>query len=112
MKELKTLTVFDKPCVKHSQEFSNFFLFLHQFIVKEETGSQLIQSTNIKYKLCKSQNYLYDHYHSINRTKTDTKITKRPINKHQDVRKKKKLKKLVIWYTLFISNNNQKSGKC
>ena len=45
---------------------------------------QLIESTNIKYKLCKSQNYLYDCYHSISRTKKkNAKLTKRPINKHR-----------------------------
>ena len=52
--------------------------------------------TNIKYKLCKSQNYLYDRYHSISRTKTDAKWTKWPINKHRVSLKNEKLNKLLI----------------
>ena len=82
---LKTLIVFPKPWVKHSQEFSCFFSLLHQFIdLQKKTGWQLIQSINIqKYKLCKSQNYLHDCYHSISKTKTYAKWTKRPINTHR-----------------------------
>ena len=63
--------VFPKPWVKYSMKFLRFFSFLYQFIdSKKKTRGQLIQSTNIKYKLWKSQNYLYDHYHLISRTKT------------------------------------------
>ena len=81
---LKTLMVFPKPWVKYSMKFLRFFSFLYQFIdSKKKTRGQLIQSTNIKYKLWKSQNYLYDHYHLISRTKTYTKWTKRSINTHQ-----------------------------
>ena len=76
--------VFPKPWVKHSLEFSQFFASLNQFIdPNKKTRWQLIQSTNVKYKLYKSQNYLHDCYHSISRTKTDAKQTKRPINKHR-----------------------------
>ena len=63
---LKILMVFTEPWVKHSLGFSCFFSFLHQFIdSKKKTSWQLIQSANIKYKLCEGQNYLYDRYNLI-----------------------------------------------
>ena len=80
---LKTPMVFPEPWVK--LDFSCFFSFLHQFIdLKKKTRGQLIQSTktNIKYKLCGSQNYLYDCYYLISKTKTYAKRAKRPINTH------------------------------
>ena len=63
--------VFHEPWAK--LDFSCFFS-LQQFIdLKKKTRWQLIQSTNIKYKLCESQNYLYDHYYPINKAKTHAK---------------------------------------
>ena len=52
--------VFPKPWVKNSHDFSCFFSFLHQFIDLEKNMWYLVQSTKLKYKLCKSQHYLYD----------------------------------------------------
>ena len=98
--------VFDKQCVKHSLEFSSFFSFLHQLIdSKEKTRWQLIHSTNIKYKLCKSQNYLCDCYNLISRTKTDVKLTKRLINKHRVSQKKEKTRKIGDLSTRFFISN-------
>ena len=58
--------VFPEPQAKHSLGFSYFFSFLYQIIdSRKKTRWQLIQSTNIKNKLCESQNYLYDRYYSI-----------------------------------------------
>ena len=90
--------VFSESWVKHSLEFSHIFSFLHdQFIdLKKKTRRHLIQSTNIKYKLCESQNCLYDRYYSISKTKTFLKRTKRPINTYQVSWKKENLKQLVI----------------
>ena len=92
---LKTLIVFPEPWVKHSLEFSHFFSFLNQFInSNKKTWWHLIQSpySNIKYKLCKSQNYLYNHYYSINKTKTFANWPKRPINTNGvDERKPQKI---------------------
>ena len=87
-------------------EFSSFFSFLHQLIdSKEKTRWQLIHSTNIKYKLCKSQNYLCDCYNLISRTKTDVKLTKRLINKHRVSQKKEKTRKIGDLSTRFFISN-------
>ena len=75
--------------------FFTFFLLLTSVHWFKKRG-QFIQSTNIKYKLSESGNYLHDHYYSISKTKTYTKWTKRPINTHRVSQKKKNLKKLVI----------------
>ena len=66
--------VIPEPWIKHSLEFSLFLSFLHHFVdLNKKTRWHLIQSTNIKHKLGESQNYLYDHYYSINKTKTFAK---------------------------------------
>ena len=69
--------IFPKPWEKHPLVFHVFLLltWVHWF-EKRKLGDNLIQSTNIKYKLPKIQNYFYDWYHSTSRTKTDAKWTK------------------------------------
>ena len=53
-----------KPWVKNLLTFSHFFSLLHQFTDSEKkTRWQLIQSTNLKCKLSKSQKNVYGHYH-------------------------------------------------
>ena len=93
---------FPKPWVKHSLEFSRFSSFLHQFIdPKKKTGCNLIWLS------------LLD---KISRTKTDTKWTKRPINKYR-VEEPKTLKiadsskSFCLISNTFISNTRLKSTK-
>ena len=94
---LKTLMVFPKPWIKPLLELSWFFSFLHQFIdSKNKTRWQLIESANIKYKLCKRQNYLYDRYHLISKTKIYANQTKRPVNTNRVSYKIGNIKKLMI----------------
>ena len=92
---LKILIVFPETWIKHSLGFSRFFSFLHQFIdLKKKTRWKLIQSTNIKYTLFESQNYLHDCYYSIRKQdKNIWKVNQKKVKKPQ---RKKTSKKLVI----------------
>ena len=93
---LKTLMDFPKPYAKHSLDFSHFFSFFHQSTDSKKKTRCNLFNKQTKYKLCKSQIYLYDHYHLISRTKTYAKWSKRPINKHWVSEKKNKFKILMI----------------
>ena len=54
--------------------FTGIFMFFLPLMsvnwFKKGNQVRTFQSTNINYKLYEGQKYLYDHYHSVSRSKT------------------------------------------